>query len=193
MKTNEDTTLYTCLLHINKFENRACCLLYLYRCPPTPSTQLSSLLLSSFWGRMWADSWPFAAHPSHINTHSLVRRYAPAAWASEPGDSQKALALTWCPHLKVSLLWPQWYQYGRCSRCWEVDSFCQQEGESDRYPVMPRRREYSKTLQQDMQTCCPRSAQHHIRHILPLDLATLRKVRDLLAQLTATKSLPFQF
>lgn len=71
-------TSYTCSLQL-KCENRAgilsCCLLYLYRFTPTNSTQLS-VLLSSFWGRMWAESWPFGAHPSHINIHSRTDMHA---------------------------------------------------------------------------------------------------------------------
>lgn len=38
-----------------------------------------------------------------------------AAQASEPGDSESALGLTPCPHLKVSRLWPRPYRYGRYS------------------------------------------------------------------------------
>lgn len=67
-------TSYTCVRWRSEWVKGAGmlsrCLLYLYSFPPTPSSRLSSVLLSSFWGRMWAESWPFNAHPSHIKTLS---------------------------------------------------------------------------------------------------------------------------
>lgn len=148
MKTNADTTdiIYVFIANTN-FESRASipsrCLLDLYSCPPTPSTRLSSVLLSSFRGRTWADSWPFNAHASHINTHSSHAQIRVRSLSfGARGHRRKALALTWCPpscpapHLKVSLLWPRRYWYGRYSRCREVVSA--RKGASNRYLVMQR-------------------------------------------------------